>query len=189
MDKLAIILFNERVERLNRCKLAKRMEENPHYTLNYDLMMKRQWISIDGVTEDDVDALVLNIRPLIQDNDGYSIRCLAESVYQNSNAPNDLSTKFIEQRKKWCDYMQSPSIIAHFQENRNFTNGELFNIILYGGLAHSNRDYVKLFYNLTLRGAFSSIVCGWFLSSLRIFIGVVREIYKINKELLEQQED
>jgi hypothetical protein len=189
MDKLALNLFNERVERLNRCKLAQRMEENPNYTLNYDLMMKRQWVAIDGVTEDDVDALVLNIRLLIQDNDSFSIKCLAENVYQNGNAPNNLIVKFVEQREKWRDYMQRPSIVAHFKDNRNFTNEELFYIIFYGGLAHSDKKYINIFYHLTSQGLFSAIVFGCFLSSLRIFLSVVREIYKINKELLEQQKD
>jgi hypothetical protein len=189
MDKLALNLFNERIERLNRCKLAQRMEENPNYTLNPDLVMKRQWIAIDGVTEDDVDALVLNIRLLIQVKDACSIQYLAKKVYQNGNAPNDLIVKFDEQREKWCEYKQRPSIISHLKDNRNFTNEELFDIIFYGGLAHSDRKYVNLFYNLTMQGAFSSIVCAWFLSSLRILLGVAREIYKINKELLERQKN
>lgn len=187
MDRLALILFNERIDRLNRCRLAKRMEENPHYKLNYDLMMKRQWVAIDDVTEDDIDALVLNIRLLIQDNDGYSIRCLAEKVYQTNDIPSDLKIKFNKQVEKWRVYIQSPSIISHFKEKRNFTNEELFNIILYGGLAHSSRKYVNHFYNLTKQGAFSSIVCTYFMSTLHIFLRITREISEINKELLKQQ--
>lgn len=185
MNNSRLRLFNERVDRLDRCKLAKRMDENPHYKLDYEQMIKRQWISVDDITEDDIDAFVLNVRLLIQDNDGFSIRCLAEEVYSQNDVPDELKDEFHEHRQKWHDYRESSSIVKHLKEDRNFKNGELFDILLYGGLAHSNRDKVMLFYAITKQGAFSSIVCGWFLSTLRIFIGVVRNIREVNKKFLK----
>jgi len=178
-------LFNERVDRLDRCKLAKRMDEDPHYKADYEQMVKRQWISVDGITEDDIDAFVLNVRPLIQDNDGYSIHCLAKGVYSRNDVPDNLKDEFKNHRKKWRDYIKSPSIFKHYQEDRNFSSKELFDILLYGGLAHSNRDKVMSFYAITKQGAFSSVVCAWFLSTLRTFIGVVRDIRVVNKKVLE----
>jgi len=38
MDLLPLRLFNEKVDRLDRCRLAKRME-NPQYQLQYDKMI------------------------------------------------------------------------------------------------------------------------------------------------------
>lgn len=185
MNNSRLHLFNERVDRLDRCKLAKRMDENPHYKLDYEQMIKHQWISVDDITEDDIDAFVLNVRLLIQDNDGFSIRCLAEEVYSQNDVPDELKDEFHEHRQKWRDYRESSSIIKHLKEDRNFKNGELFDILLYGGLAHSNRDKVLLFYAITKQGAFSSIVCGWFLSTLRIFIGVVHNIREVNEKFLK----
>lgn len=185
MDKSCLHLFNERVDRLDRCKLAKRMDENPHYKLDYEQMIKGQWISVDDITEDDIDAFVLNVRLLIQDNDGFSIRRLAKEVYSQNDVPDELKDEFSEHRKKWRDYRESYSIFKHHKEDRNFKNDELFEILLYGGLAHSNRDKVMLFYAITKQGAFSSIVCGWFLSTLRIFIEVVRNIREVNKKVLK----
>jgi hypothetical protein len=161
------------------------MDENPHYKLNYKQMIKRQWISVDSITEDDIDAFALNIRVLIQDNDGFSIRCLAEGVYSRNDIPDNLKEEFNEHRRTWRDYIENSSIFKHYQEDRNFRNDELFDILLYGGLAHSNRDKVMSFYAITKQGFFSSIVCGWFLSTLHIFIGIVRNIREVNKKVLK----
>ena len=182
-EKCALILFNERVERLVRSALAKRME-NPHYTLDYKRMMERDWISQDGVTEDAVDAFVLNVRLLVQDKDGFSIRCLYDDVYACSSVPGELRNRFAEQKRRWLEHLESPSAFKHFTEGRNFSNGELFDALMYGGLAHANRDKVDLFYRLTRQGAYSSLVCGSFLSTLHIFLDVVRAIREINAELL-----
>ena len=185
MNNLCLYLFNERVDRLDRCKLTKRMDENPNYKLEYEQMIKSQWISVKDITEDDIDAFVLNVRLLIQDNDGFSIRCLAEDVYSRNDVPDNLKDEFNNHRKKLSDYIESSSIFKHYQENRNFRNGELFKILLYGGLAHSNKDKVMLFHAITKQGLSSSIVFGWFLSTLRVLIGVVRDIREVNKKVLE----
>jgi hypothetical protein len=180
----ALILFNERVERLIRSDLAKRME-NPHYTLDYERMMRREWISADGVTEDAVDAFVLNVRLLVQDRDGFSIRCLANDVYAQSSVPAELRDRFAQQRRIWHEHRERPSVFKHFTKDRNFTNGELFDVLMYGGLVHANGHKVDLFCELTKQGIYSSLVCGSFLSSLRVFLEVVRAIHDVNAELLK----
>jgi len=177
------VLFNERVERLDRTALAKRMEK-PH-TLDYDRMMKRQWISIDGVTEDDVDAFVCNLRLLIQDEpDRISIRCLANEVYSLSDVPDDLRDRFTQARERWPSYMDEESIFKHPDEPRNFQNNELFDVLLYGVLAHVNPNKVGLAERMTTQGLASSVMCSWFVSALRRILDVVRSIRDVNAELL-----
>ncbi|HUT29145.1 MAG TPA: hypothetical protein VMX13_05070 [Sedimentisphaerales bacterium] len=185
MDNLCLELFNARVDRLDRCKLAKRMDEDPNYRLDHSQMIKREWISVHGITEDDIDAFVLNARLLIQDNDGFSIRCLAESVYSGDDVPEKVKEQFSEYRRKWRDYRESSSPFKHYEDDRHFTNGELFGVVLYGGLAHSNRDKVVCFYAIRKQGLVSSIMCARFLSTLRIFLGVVRGIREVNNKVLK----
>lgn len=180
-----LFLFNERVDRLDRTTLAKRLGD-PQYTLSYHRMMNREWISADGVSEDDVDAFVLNVRLLIQDRDGISIRKLAENVYSSPTVPGSLQQQFAQHRQRWCDHKTQPSMFRHLTEDRNFTNGELFDILMYGGLAHVDSTKVDHFYQLTKQGAFSSMVFASFLVSLRLFLQVVRSIRDTNLSLLEQ---
>jgi len=178
-------LFNERVEQLTRSELANRMAA-PNYALDYEKMMKREWISLDGVTEDAVNAFVLNIRPLVQDSDGFSIRRLANDVYIQNTVPADLRDNFNQQRGKWCEHKSEASPFKHFNEEREFTNGEMFDILMYGGLVHANSAKHDLFRLLTMQGAYSSIVCGSFLASLRLFLEVVQRIRDVNVELLKR---
>ncbi|MFZ0050731.1 MAG: hypothetical protein WAK96_03065, partial [Desulfobaccales bacterium] len=89
MDIMPLILFNEKVDRLERCRLTKRMA-NPSYKIQYDKIMNREWIAFEDVSEDDVDSFVLNLRLLIQPRDCFSIKCLSE-IYKKDATPKDLS--------------------------------------------------------------------------------------------------
>jgi hypothetical protein len=183
MTKRLLTLFNERVDRLLRSDLAERMK-NPHYVLSYEKMMNGGWVCWDGVNEDAVDAFVLNVRLLVQDNDGFSIRCLAEDVYTSDMVPLELKERFANARGKWLEHMDQYTIIKHPCRKGNFTNQELFDVLMYGGLAHANKDKVDMFYTLTRSGAVSAFVFAQFLSSLRLLLEVVCAIRDVNKELL-----
>jgi hypothetical protein len=180
----ALDLFNDRVARLERSGLALRMQE-PHYKLDLDRVTRGDWISLRGVSEDAVDAFVLHVRLLSQDSDGFSIRRLAEDVYCGPGVPLELKQRFDTCREKWSAHTDRRSLLKHPAEDRNMTNGELFDILLYGGLAHANRDKLSLFLALTRSGPIGSFVCVSFLNCLRLFLEVVRGIRDVNKELRE----
>jgi hypothetical protein len=184
MEACSLILFNERVDRLSRSALARFLEQ-PNYNVDCDRVMRFEWISIDGVTEDDVDAFVLSLRLLIQDRDGFSIHELSKNVYEKHDTPRDIRDRFLVLRHKWEEHSKSESMFRHVEKDGNFTNDELFRTLLYGGLAHVNKDKVALFRRLTKAGFYSSVLCGWFLSSLHILLGVVQGIRKVNEELLQ----
>jgi len=177
-------LFNERVEKLRRSGLAQRMAD-PHYTLDYERMMRREWLAWDGVTETTVDAFVLNIRLLREPRDGFSIDQLAKKVYALESIPADLRSGFVEQRQRWHEHTDRPSVFEHPDEDRNFTNGELFDVLMYGGIAHANHDKVRMFHALTTQGAYSAIIGASFLSSLQLFMEVLQAIHDINVKVLK----
>jgi hypothetical protein len=185
MDIMPLILFNEKVDRLERCNLTKRMA-TPHYKIQIDKIMKREWIAFDDVSEDDVDAFVLNLRLLIQHSprDCFSIKCLSE-IYKKDGIPKQLSKAFDEQEQSWENYRSLPSLFTKPESSDKLSNGNLFDIILYGGLAHQNKDKVNDFYKITKQGAFSAFVCGFFLSSLKTILNIVRNIRDINNRLIE----
>jgi len=183
MDIIPLILFNEKVDRLERCGLTKRMA-TPRYIIQPDKIMDREWIAFDNVSEDDLDAFVLNLRLLIQDRDGFSIRCLAKS-YEEDGVPQDLAMAFDKQRKKWKTYRSSFSPLIKPGGTEKLSNGELFDILFYGGLAHQDQKYLKEFIILTKQGTFSAIVFVFFLSSLNTILDVLRNIRDINNKLIE----
>ena len=182
MNIIPLILFNEKVDRLERCELTKRMA-TPRYIIQPDKIMDRQWIAFDNISEDDLDAFVLNLRLLIQDRDGFSIRCLSK-LYEDE-APEELATAFGEQRNKWKDYRSSLSLLAKSGGSEKLSNGDLFDILFYGGLAHQDPKYLNEFIILTKQGAFSAFVFGFFLSSLTTILDVLKNIRGINNRWIE----
>ncbi|MFZ0050232.1 MAG: hypothetical protein WAK96_00525, partial [Desulfobaccales bacterium] len=99
--------------------------------------------------------------------------------------PKDLSEAFDEQEQRWETYRNSMSVLIKPDRSDKMSNGDLFDILLYGGLAHQNKDKVIDFYKLTKQGAFSAIVFGSFLGSLNTILDVVRKIKEINNQLIE----
>lgn len=185
MDITPLILFNNKVDRLDNCRLAARMA-NQHYHIQHDKIMNLDWVAVDGVNQDDIDAFVCNLRLLIQDRDGFSIRCISK-LYNQESVPSDLSDSFNQERQKWKKHLESKSLFLKPDNDEKYSNNELFNIILYGGLAHQDQKYIREFIWLTKQGAFSAFVFGFFISSLKTILDVVRNIREINKELIQRK--
>lgn len=183
MDIMSLILFNEKVDRLERCRLTRRMA-TPRYKIQYDKIMNREWIAFDDVSEDDVDSFVLNLRLLIQPKDCFSIKCISK-IYKKDGIPKELSKAFDEQEQSWETYRNSMSVLTNPNGSDKMSNGDLFDILLYGGLAHQNKDKVINFYKLTKQGAVSAIVFGYFLSSLNTILNILRNIKEINNRTIE----
>lgn len=182
MDTTALVLFNNRVERLLRSGLAERMQHR-QYILSREKFLNREWICADGVTEDAIDAFVLNIRLLIQDRDGFSIRQLA-AFYESEEVPGELKKRFSEAREQWAKHIAQRTPFKKPDKSANFTYGELFDVLLYGGLAHANPDKAELFYRLTTQGAASAFVFACFMRSLEQLLEVARTIRETNEKLL-----
>lgn len=145
--------------------------------------MNREWICADGVTEDAVDAFVLNVRLLVQDRDGFSISQLA-AFYDCEGVPGELKERFSVARKRWTAHAAHIAPFRKPDGKANFTYGELFEVLLYGGLAHANPDKVALFYRLTTQGAASAFVFACFMRSLQHLLETVRAIRETNEDLL-----
>jgi hypothetical protein len=182
MELLPLILFNEKVDRLERCRLIQRLKD-PQFVLQPERVLHREWIAFDNVTEDDVDAFVLNARLLMQDRDGFSIRCLAK-IYENPALPTELRDEFKSHRRRFSNHKNSPSLLKTGE--RRYTHGEIFDIIFYGGLAHQDMKYYKEYLLLTKMGATSALaVFPSFIQTVQCFLSVVRKIIVLNQRVLE----
>ena len=177
-------LFNDRVTRIEATALAKRFAD-PHYVLHYERMMAGDWTAVNGVSQDDVDSFVLNARILIQDGDGISLRCLWRDYYGHACTPAELQIAFERLVGEWKTHLAEASMIGKFRrEEGNFTNGELFDVLMYGGLAHVNPDKVATALVLMRRGAFSTMVFAAFSATLRKLLSVIRGVADLNDKLI-----
>jgi hypothetical protein len=185
MDILHLRLFNEKVDRLDRCHLAKRME-NHEYHFKTEKLINKEWISADGVSEDDIDAFVLNLRLLIQPRDGISFHQIFTKYYSQNEESKLLRIRFKEEIIHWKEHEEIISIFGRLDGKGNYSNKELFDILFYGGLAHMNTKYVRSFYSLTKQGVVSSMIFHSFLSNLNFKLNILRSMRQINNELLAQ---
>jgi hypothetical protein len=184
MDTIALKLFNEKVSRLEASRLAQRMS-NPKYQIQYDKVASGQWIAADGIEPDDVDAFVLNLRLLVQDNDGFSIRCLSK-LYGEADVASVLQAQFQEHHNRLSSHLDRPSPIGRPGGNGNYTNRQLFDVIMYGGLAHNDRKKVGEFLCLVRQGFFSAIVFASFLNTIGVIFQTCRHIRDLNLQLLNE---
>ena len=130
-------------------------------------------------------SFVLNLRILIQDGDGISLRCLRHDFYDHACTPASLRIAFEKLLAAWETHRAQASMIGKFRrEEGSFSNGELFDILMYGGLAHVNPDKVESFMRLTRAGVFSTVVFVAFSVSLRKLLIVIRGVAALNEKLI-----
>ena len=77
MDLTPLKLFNERAERLKRSRFLEWLNKSPKEPRK-EAIISGDWLAYEGLRPDDLDAFCLNLRLLMQDRDGYSIRCLSK---------------------------------------------------------------------------------------------------------------
>ena len=183
MNLLPLQLFNDRVERLEQTRLSGSLSKASH-TLPYEKVMNRQWVAADDIVPDDVDSFVLHLRLLLQNGDGFSIDCLSR-IYEQQTTPSELRIQFNRQRESLRIYLAAPSPISKLDKTRNYTNKELFDTIIYGGLAHGDEKFRLEYYILTSQGFFSAFVFGAFLQTLKRMFGVLKKIRDLNLGLIE----
>ena len=182
IDTRVIEMFNAKVDRLDRTRLATRMAK-ANYRLDSERIVNGDWIAINGITEDDVDAFVLNLRCLLQDGDGFSVNCLSK-VYAMNGVPDEYRREFEVQRECLQTHWERPSMIHRLEGKGTYTNNELFAIIVYGGLAHCDRKYDQEFLRLTRLDLLSAIVFAVFEYTLQVLLTTFKKMRDINRNLL-----
>lgn len=148
-------LFNEKVARLEASGFAKRYDETiPEVTayLHQLIDTKAAGPTVEFVAritseladhdEDQVDAFLLTYRMFVQKRDRISIASLAK-IYARSWMPAEAAESFRDARVQVNEYMDS--LISVMVGEEHIRRRDLVDIILYGGLAHSDRQKEQIF--------------------------------------------
>ena len=186
MNAIPLQLFNERVTRLHETQLGKKIAI-PTFYISIEDILNGQWCQAAGINRDDVDAFVLNLRLIVQDKDGFSINCLSRIYQDNSSIPPKLCKRFADARSVLNKMLSGSSCISRGDiDNPTYTNQELFDIIMYGGLVHCNSKYLIDFNRLAKRGGISTMTFAMFISILKHIMLTATEIKRLNEEVLER---
>lgn len=141
-DLDAMILFNEKVDKLNNNRFTTIISEG--FGVNF--FMKNDEVDIEKrlPSDEEIDSFVLTIRFFIQDNELSSIRNLATKTYSKLPDYRKEKTDFINARNKLNDYLDSPDGSLKFEDNgKQLVPRKIFDIIIYGELAHSKNKFKR----------------------------------------------
>jgi hypothetical protein len=181
----ALLLFNEKAERLERSGFIKQLDKTP-LSLSLTIGVPDPAITTTAPGEDPVDAFVLTLRFFLQDNEPSSFGRLAE-VYEALPIPEALREKFRIGRHNLNVFLDSPVSMSVIIKGNAIgpRRRDVLEIFLYGDLAHAQPHRRAAHRLLTSDPALAAMTRTQFVGDLHSngkFISVVR---KLNLEVLE----
>ena len=126
-------LFNEKVTKLDRLRFTQSVREKKvGFTIN---IKDDGGVEVHGPTEDEIDAFVLTLRFFVQDNEAISIRNVGE-LYASLPVSEELKRNFANSRASVNAALDGHANLILLDEH--LTYRRVFEVFLYGGLAHAN---------------------------------------------------
>ena len=142
-DLDAMMLFNDKAEKLNNNNFTRKITSEGfgvsfHAKKDEPVVVEKR-LPID----EEIESFVLTIRLFIQDNEACSIRNLTSKTYSKLPDYRKEKIKFIEARNELNLYLDSTDDSLNITDNGEILKRrEIFDTIIYGGLAHAN-DEIK----------------------------------------------
>jgi hypothetical protein len=123
------------------------------------------WLAYEGLRPEDLDSFCLTFRLLTQDRDGFSIRKIAAQVEAWPTEFDQAKHAVREAVAEMNRQLDRASLIS-LHDDRVTTKRELFDVIFFGGLAHSDPQKRDVYDRLVNSGRFSQFVFSAFWSAL-----------------------
>jgi len=189
--------FNRKVERLERSGFCRRYEnELPNVVARFEEvkfrktgaatfeMLGRLNSVLEDFNQDEIDAFVLTYRIFTQSNDLLSIPSLAR-IYASAWMPRDATECFQGARDQLNEYLDGDATIL-FGE-RSISIRQLVDVVIYGGLAHTNPEKSRIFESWERSGVMGFIWAEFF-AYARYSVRIVRYLRDLNVGLLAHVE-
>lgn len=148
-------LFNNKAEKLRNHNFTKKVKDGFGATIS----VKNKHVSVEKrfPTDESVESFILTLRFFIQENEASNFKNMAK-IYSKLPEYSKEKTAFIKTHKKLNDFLNSPEESVIIRENgKKLTHGGLFDVFLYGELAHANQDK-KIKYDIWMSNPFTSAV-------------------------------
>lgn len=154
MSVRQLSLFNERAKKLADSRFLAWLKARGNKQPDISRVIGGDWLAYEDLNSEDLDSFCLNLRLLIQDRDGFSIRCLSQVYEQFPKDYEEAKRLFFEETRKLNEYLEERAFVQLPGRN-SLTHKELLNIVLYGGIAHNDEKYYSDFVRMTKAGFFS----------------------------------
>jgi hypothetical protein len=175
--------FNLRARYLAESRFLQWIQAGGNKQPNLPELLSGKWLVYEGLHREDLDSFILNLRLLIQDRDGFSVRCLSE-IYEAFPADyQQAKDAFVYVRSLLSKYLESPSMVRLNKRGKT-TKLAVLETVLYGGFAHTDPKHHDDFLTLTTSGIFSMISFIEFTNIIVVVSDYVRRIETLNGEVL-----
>jgi hypothetical protein len=182
--------FNEKVTRLETTRFGRWLDAStPNVTARmvspqvnrtgeatFELVGSIQ-SELDEHDQDDIDAFILTYRMFVQKRDALAISSVAK-IYEAAWMPGEARDRFREARQAVNDWLESTTSVLDGQHE--VTRRELVDVVLYGGLAHSEQAKVPTFNAWMRMGA-----AGFFWAELVVTLKEMLRFLRYFRELNE----
>jgi ribosomal protein L30 len=135
---------------------------------------------LEDFDQDELDAFVLSYRLFTQDNDPLSIGSLSR-IYGSAWMPAEARQNFEEARKRLNEYLASKATVEF--GDIKISIRDLVDIIVYGGLAHSNPRKAEIFESWEKSGVMGFIWAEFF-AYMRELMEVLEFMKRLNEQVL-----
>lgn len=180
-------LFNEKATRLQESRFYAWLRSGPKQA-DYARIIAGDWLAYAGLHPDDLDAFVLNLRLLIQPGDEYSVKHIPV-IYQVFGAEAAEAVRLARvELDDLNEYLKEDSVVQLDRQSR-LSNWGLFEIIFYGGLAHSNTDKVIHWQRLTREGVISVFTFSGFIGTVLRYMNCINKLSAMNGAILTHHSD
>ncbi|MBT62917.1 MAG: hypothetical protein CML13_06860 [Puniceicoccaceae bacterium] len=182
----AYILFIERAYKLHKSSFWEWLTSKRGAS-DMARIFAGDWLAHDGLSEEALDAFCCNLRLLIQDGDGFSLREIGEITESWPEKYSDYKQGIEGARNELQARLAEPSL-TNFSEDGKTTNKELFDILFYGGLVHSNPNKREEFKRITEAGLFSFFVFQSFSGVLMDYRNCIERVAYNLVRFIEEEE-
>jgi hypothetical protein len=174
-------LFNAKIETLRRGTFIPKVFHEDHgVTMNFSAESP---VTVEkcGADEEATLALAVTLRFFVQERDGISLEQVAR-IYDSLPVPDQYKQSAQRAFESIEVYMDSP---AGFNFNgETVTNRRLFNVFMYGGLAHANDDK-RTEYEAWINSPVSLMMQYFFEDVAAHMVGAIVSFYAMNARTIE----
>ncbi|MFH1560557.1 MAG: hypothetical protein ABID84_04010 [Chloroflexota bacterium] len=174
-------LFNEKADKLERLSFTRSLE-NSGVTIS---ARQDQPVQLQryGPDDESIDAFVLTMRFFVQDNETTSFHNMA-GLYARLPVAADLAKKFNDARDKTNISLDKRTPIN--LNNVDLTYRAVFEVFLWGGLAHANPTKKRVYDSWVRDQILFSLLQNEFIVALAIILNMIFFTRAVNKAALTQ---
>lgn len=179
----ALRLFNIKADKLRNTRFIHALrEKDTGFTLSAGID-RETTVEIRGPDSEAVDAFILTLRFFVSDKEPSSFRRLAET-YDSIVGLMDEKEKFEFARQSLNDFLDSRTMFKIL--DKEITNRHLFEVFIWGELAHANEAYKDIYDRWMQIPILNKMIANEFTRILGKFMSYISYMQQINQDTLSE---